>query len=844
MSTTTSESGAVAELDTTTALTAESERERVADRLHEAGLSNQRFVVVEDGTKVCHNHSQRTPDDPQLTGNYGVYAGPGADADDESDGWLVDVDVDDYAADADAREALEAINALPETLTVETPHTDGETGGHRFYAVTGDVVAAMQDVTGGKSNPSPSWGEVRVANQYVVGPGSQLDGCDKEDCETCATPDGGRYRIADGGDRPIATITAEQLADALREDPTYADKDTAGTDATDPAEYDGTGTDAETVARNHTWLRDYLALGDDDRSRADFRACCLMIESGVAEADARALLNGSPHTKVHERGEGYWRETWRSALRAADLPDTGTESDDDTDDEGVSDDAPFEERVRARVLDPYEKSEGGITSPTAINRFAEELERECHFVMPGEHVRGWYNELYRYNPETGVYERGAVEHVMDVAERTLGDFATNHRIREIVAKVERRNLRHDGFESHPARQVVGNGILDLRTLDLAPHTPEEYHQRRIAWDYPGPDAEAPVADAFIHSVVGSDADAETLYQLMAHTLYGGYPDAKLAMLVGDGENGKSLVLWLVRRFLSATGGPVDVGGRDGEDGEGGTTDNENVANVPLSQLSDEGSFALHQLNGKMVNINADLSSEDVQEQSVLKKMTGDDLIWANVKNRTPIEFKNRATGLFAANTLPSFGEDSRAVWRRWLVVQFPYTFVSGEPTAPDEKRVERRDVLKARIGAESEMEGLLARAAREVHDWYNDRERDFFTNAASPEDVRDTMLRGSDPVYHFARVALEPNDDGSGEISKKDVRNAFREFVKAERISTNLTADPKQFGTELFALEDYHIDSDRTTIEGERVTTYTGISFTDRGEQLLADDDDTNGGGE
>lgn len=48
------------------------------------------------------------------------------------------------------------------------------------------------------------WGEIRVNNQYTVGPGSQLYGCTKDWCENCDDPSGGYYSIQN--DEPIARI--------------------------------------------------------------------------------------------------------------------------------------------------------------------------------------------------------------------------------------------------------------------------------------------------------------------------------------------------------------------------------------------------------------------------------------------------------------------------------------------------------------------------------------------------------------------------------------------------------------------------------------------------------------
>lgn len=196
----------------------EAARAVLAERFEEAGLDTRRFIDVEDGEKESHNHKRYEPDSRRLSGNYGVYGGP---YEGDDGGGLIDVDVDDYNSDAEAS-GLEAVNGLPDTFSVESPHTDGDQGGHRYYRVIpGDeyeTAEAASKAATGSANPDLSWGEVRVDNQYVVGPGSQLDGCDKDWCEECAKSGSGYYRIA--ADRPVATITADEFYEVLDADPT------------------------------------------------------------------------------------------------------------------------------------------------------------------------------------------------------------------------------------------------------------------------------------------------------------------------------------------------------------------------------------------------------------------------------------------------------------------------------------------------------------------------------------------------------------------------------------------------------------------------------------------------
>ena len=160
-------------------------------RLRDAGIDvSERYNMLEFGDKAPFNHDLWARDD--LAGNYGVYA--------TSEDPLVLLDVDDPdALDQD----------LPETFAVSSPHGSDDRA-HHYYAVEN-----FEQVVGefGKRNFGPSWGEIRTSNQYVVGPGSQLDGCRKGGCRDCSRPDGGRYEIV--ADVEIETVGADWLIDLL-----------------------------------------------------------------------------------------------------------------------------------------------------------------------------------------------------------------------------------------------------------------------------------------------------------------------------------------------------------------------------------------------------------------------------------------------------------------------------------------------------------------------------------------------------------------------------------------------------------------------------------------------------
>jgi len=125
----------------------------------------------------------------------------------------------------------------------------------------------------GKANiTAATWGEIRVDNQYIVGPGSQLDadGCTKNWCDNCATPDGGQYTILI--DSAIATLDPDTLVDVIGADPNI-DNDVSDQDDSSDAdksiiEYEGDKPDALNDADTPGADSDDTASGDSTASAA------------------------------------------------------------------------------------------------------------------------------------------------------------------------------------------------------------------------------------------------------------------------------------------------------------------------------------------------------------------------------------------------------------------------------------------------------------------------------------------------------------------------------------------------------------------------------------------------
>jgi len=412
--------------------------------------------------------------------------------------------------------------------------------------------------------------------------------------------------------------------------------------------------------------------------------------------------------------------------------------------------------------------------------------------------------LYVYDDDAGIYEPRGRAFVEKLLERAAGDFVSNQVANEVAGKIERMTTeRGSQFERDPERIVVANGVLDLHTGELDPFTPTEYHRTKldVAWN---PDAGDPTAiDEFLHDIV-EDGDVPTLYRLIAHTVYKEYVGEKAAILIGSGQNGKSMFLDLIEAFL---------GGH-------------NVTHRELQDFDDDG-FAANNLEGKLANLATEIGEQTLSDTTTFKKLTGRDTMDAPVKFEKPITFENYATLMFATNEMPVFGQDNHAIWRRWVYVDFPYTFDADDVAAKDPIP---KHVLKRRLTQESELEALLVRCQQEIQRWHEDHDERWFADAMPPEEVRDKMKKAAEPIFNFATTCLDVGDADDTYVEKSIVRAAYRAYADEEDLPT---IPENEFGKRLVALRDFQIEPTQRRIDGSRCRVYEGIELSARGRQVL-----------
>jgi putative DNA primase/helicase len=280
--------------------------------------------------------------------------------------------------------------------------------------------------------------------------------------------------------------------------------------------------------------------------------------------------------------------------------------------------------------------------------------------------------------EDGVYRVDGSGYTTALAVKLRNRYRPTHRKTAeeyAAALLNEQDLR---LPTHTSTAVLNcvNGMVDLGTGELAPHHPKYLSTTQIpvAWEE---DASCPMYEWWLADVGLSEGQVEALEEVVSTMLDPSRTPTKAGFLFGPSRSGKSTFL----RLAQAMAG---VG---------------NCSAVTLHQLSDNRFMAAN-VFGKMLNAAADLSGDDVDDLSMFKMLTGEDLIQADRKYGTQFAFTNRALFLFSANDLPTVSETSNAYVERIVPFRFGRSFAGAE-----------KPEIEAEILA-NELPGVLARWVR------------------------------------------------------------------------------------------------------------------------------------
>jgi len=374
---------------------------------------------------------------------------------------------------------------------------------------------------------------------------------------------------------------------------------------------------------------------------------------------------------------------------------------------------------------------------------ADLLLKEFHFTTMAD-----TEELYIYTK--GVYRPWGEAFIKKILQDVftgagkLGRLTT-HFVNEVINHIKRATLHYRSeFDKDKFIINVKNGLLDIRTLELKPHDPNYLSviQLPVEWN---PNVEYPLWDKFISEIVDEE-DAKVLQEFIGYTLLRDCRFQKALMLTGSGANGKTTFLNVIIRMLGV----------------------ENCSFRSLQELS-TNRFAPADLFGKLANIYDDLPPDAIQSTGMFKILVSGGEIQAEKKFKNAFKFRNFAKLIFSANKVPTTYDDTRAFFRRWIIINFPHEFKEDKADPHLEEKL-------------STPEGLSYVLKWAVEGLKRLLEQGKFSYEEDIEKIEDMYLKASNPAYAFLTEMVEEDPDGA--VTKDELYRAFIDYCKANKLPT------------------------------------------------------------
>jgi len=193
-------------------------------------------------------------------------------------------------------------------------------------------------------------------------------------------------------------------------------------------------------------------------------------------------------------------------------------------------------------------------------------------------------------------------------------------------------------------------IYDISTGEQFKASPKYFVTNPIPWELEKETFSTPKMDEIFAEWVGKE-NIEQLYEILAYSILPDYPIHRIFCFIGGGMNGKSCFLNLLRKFVGT----------------------KNCCSTELDTLL-ASRFEVTRLHKKLVCQMGETNFNEMNKTSLLKKLSGGDLIGFEYKNKNPFEEINYAKIIIATNNLPSTSDKTIGFYRRWMIIDFPNRF--------------------------------------------------------------------------------------------------------------------------------------------------------------------------
>jgi putative DNA primase/helicase len=312
------------------------------------------------------------------------------------------------------------------------------------------------------------------------------------------------------------------------------------------------------------------------------------------------------------------------------------------------------------------------------------------------------------------------------------------------------------MDTHTQLLSVGNGAVDLDELALRDAAPGDLMTRGTDIPYDRR-AECPTWRRFLADVFHPHGEERIAYvqRVCGYVLQGANPEQVFFVLLGQGRNGKGVLVRTLHKILGTLAMDADFSTFCGKSPDAGG---------PRPDL-------VRLAGARLVTVGEGRKSESLNS-GLVKKVTGDDDVTVRGLYADEITYRPQFSLVFHTNALPTTDATDDAFWARAQVIPFDVSFAQGVPAL---HHLPADHTIEPKIA--DELPGILAWAVEGLRQW---QERGL----DPPEAVGRATQQQRDEDDPFAMFVAEADDlPGDGDkIPKADVRRKYERWCRENNV--------------------------------------------------------------
>lgn len=393
-----------------------------------------------------------------------------------------------------------------------------------------------------------------------------------------------------------------------------------------------------------------------------------------------------------------------------------------------------------------QKAKEPVKNRMSAVEIAEILRANVAFRMVDNALYAYIRPVYVFL-DTGAALRLIMRYCRDAA-RDYGDGQIIRRVYDLI--VMEPEIAQKRITISDRYITFRNTVLDVHTGASYPPSPNYFNTAFLDVDYVSGAIACPNFDAFLATLAAGDPLlVARVWEMLGYLLSNDISAKVFFVMQGVLNSGKSKLGEFIKSLFN-----IDA-----------------VTNLDIATLGRQ--FGMADIIGKRLNASLDLPAGTLKSESVsiIKQLTGGDMMTADIKFMPRVKFQNSCKLLFATNHPITLSERDDAFFDR--LVAIPFT-VSISREQCDHNLLERFEPEKSAIVNKALGHYRQLKARNYIFSGDFQINSIFASGAQAPE--TQTVFDADEQVCDFVHQRCMLVDEMDGKTLTVDLFNAYREF--------------------------------------------------------------------